>query len=238
MIVLFILLILLSSCSFSGYTTLTCHIADEHPYEQASGTSMWHRVVYFDGKDVKSFKLDAGVRTFKIHVRTGGLRPVVVIPLNKLSPIGGYYEDGCNTYVNLYSENGSFLNTLLDGAKVRADAVSSLSLEWLKSTGYDFGTIDQASFLESLFDGNLTQEKVKNSTYFHPKIDSISDGHWISDSVKADSFTIRGEDEIVLNLFAGVYNFWCVEKNLLLTVVIAEDGRMYTMMDALPELLR
>lgn len=234
-IILFVVLFL-SSCSFSLPMTLTCTIPDNHPYEQASGKLMWYKIVYFDGKDVKSFIANEGKRKFQIKVYPGGLRPVIAIPLDKLTPLGGYYEEGGESDVYFYSENGSFLQTLLEAASDRPEVISNLSLDWLKSLGYDFGTIDQNLFIQQLYDGTLTHDSIKNAPFFHPKIETLSDGYWISDSVKAPSFYFKDCDGIILHLFSGVYNFWNQENEMLFTLVIAEDGRVFSRMGRLPEL--
>lgn len=197
---------------------------------------MWYRAIYFDGDKVCSKFLDRGERTFKIKVKSGGLRPIVVIPLDTLSPLGGFYSDGYDHDIELLSENGSFAYLLIEAANERKACVSNLSLEWLLSSGYELGTIDQSSFLESLFDGTLEKDGVKNAPYFHPQIEGIPEGYWISDSVKADSFVFSNVDKLELNLFAGVYNYWNKERDLLLTIVIAEDGRFYNSIERIPDL--
>lgn len=234
--IIFLLVFLISSCSFSLPTTLTCTLMDNHPYEQASGKLMWYRIVYFDGKEVKSFISPEGRRKIKITVYPGGLRPVIAIPLDRLSPIGGYYEEGGDKNILLFSENGSFLQMLLEVASERPGVVSNLSLNWLDDLGYDFGTIDQNLFVKNLYDGTLNKENIKNAPFFHPKIDTLSDGYWISDSVKAPSFYFHDADSITLHLFAGVYNFWNQKKDMLFTLIISEDGRVYSKMGKLPEL--
>lgn len=216
--------------------TITCTLPDNHPYEQASGKLMWYRIVYFDGKAVKSFIAYEGKREISIDVFPGGLRPVIAIPLDKLTPLGGYYEDGSPIVIQLNSENGSFLQTLLEAAEDRPEVISNLSLDWLKSLGYDFGTIDQNLFIEHMYDGTLSAEVVRNAPFFHPRIETLSDGYWISDSVKAPSFYFKDCDGVVLHLFAGVYNFWNQGNDMLFTLVIAEDGRVFSKMGRLPEL--
>ncbi len=236
MVILILIALLFSSCSFSSNCTLSCTIPADHPYELTSGKAMWHKIIFFDGKEVKSRTLDANVRTFKINVKSGGLRFVVAIPLGKLSPLGAFYEEGDEKDIRLYSEYGNFAKMLIEAAKERPMAVSNLSIRALKSSGKDIGTIDQSSFLEDLFDGVLKEERIKNAPYFHPQLDSIPNGYWLSDSVRAESFISIDDESVKLKLFAGIYNYWNKEKDLLLTLVISEDGRFYTSMDRLPEL--
>ena len=230
-----IVLLFLSSCSFfPSDVTISCTIPADHPYEQISGRAMWHKLIYFDGKEVHTTTLSSNVRKFKLRVKSGGLRVVVVIPLGKLSPLGGFYEDGDDRNIRLYSEYGSFANMLISASEQRPEVVSRLSIRALKNIGKELGTIEQTSFLENLFDGKLSESNIVNAPYFHPKLTSIPDGYWVSDSVRAESF--YNDDSVELSLFAGVYNYWNVDKNLLLTIVISEDGRFYTSMNRLPDL--
>lgn len=237
MIALFIIITLfLSSCSFDSDITISCTIPADHPYEEISGKALWHTLVYFDGNSVKTRMLDAGIRTFRIKVKSGGLRAIAVIPLGKLSPLGGFFEDGDDGNIRLYSEYGSFARMVINAAKERPKAVSQLSIRTLKKAGKDIGTIDQASFLEMLFDGTLKEDRISNSPYFRPKIEGLPRGYWVSDSAMAESFYISNEDEKELRIFSGSYNYWNVDKELLLTIVISEDGRFYTSINRIPEL--
>ncbi len=159
MIVLLLLLLIFSSCSFPSDIVLSCHIPADHPYEELSGKDMWHKLVYFDGEKVCYETLESGVRYFSIKVKSGGLRPIIVIPLNKLSPLGGVYEDGGERDIELFSEYGSFSSMLINASEYRPEAVSSLSIKNLMASGKDIGTIEQTSFLEYLFDGSLDSSK-------------------------------------------------------------------------------
>lgn len=208
-------------------------IPELHPFERASGNSLWYVLKYFNGEKVIEETLESGTREFNIRVLSGGLRPVAIIPLNKLSPIGGFYEPG-DRKISLYSDRGNLASILVDAAEYRPDAVSRFSFKWLASDGKDSSTLDQSAFLESLLAGTLSHSTLKNSPLFNPTIEGIPSGYWISDSDRVRSFlNSDSSDGVTFNLFAGVYNFWNMEREMVMTIIMSEDGQCFSSMSKL-----
>ena len=227
-----IMIMIITSCSFSFWKEVTVTI-EPHPFEEASGHGMWYIVRYFNGKEVISETLSPWTRNFRIRILAGGLRPIAVYPLGSLSPLGGFYEPGSGSVV-LKSADGPFASLLINASEYRPEAVSSLSISWLRRRYWDLSIIDQESFLQSLFDGTVSYEKIELSKLFHPSLEMLPSGHWISDSDRADSFTISSSGEALkMPLFSGSYSFWNMERSLLFTIIIVEDGRYYTKMENL-----
>lgn len=232
LICIILIFLSLSSCSLELWRTVEVRIVEHHQFEEASGKLMWYELRYFNGREIVNARLAPGTSRFSIRVLAGRTCPIAVVPLGILSPYGGFYSPGDDT-VFISSLEGPFASLLVNAASYRPDAVSELSIPWLRKIG-DFSTINQSEFLNSLYRGSLSYDSLEYSKLYHPIIESIPSGYWISDSSRANSFQIRKSgDSARLSLFTGSYCFWNKERELLLTVVIDEEGRFYTGMTSL-----
>lgn len=232
-ILLLLIILLFPSCSVELWQDVTVTVPEIHPFESVSGNSLWYELRYFNGESIIEETLEPGTREFSIRVKSGGLRPIVLVPLGKLSPIGGFYEPG-DRKVSLYSDRGNLASILVDASGYRPDVVSRFSYRWLCLDGKDSSTLDQRLFLEHLFAGTLSYSNLKNSPLFSPLIEGIPSGYWISDSDRVSSFTIADTgDSYAFRLFAGVYNFWNQKREMLLTLIITEEGECFSSMSKL-----
>ena len=221
-------LILLSSCHFEMWVDVEVAFSEPHPYIEASGKELWYELRYFNGREVVEKTLPIGTKRFTIRVLSGGTRPISVIPLGYLSPYGGFYEPG-DKKVLLCSKEGAIADLLVDSSTYCPDAVSMLSIGWLRGEFFDLSVIKESSLLETLYDGTVSNNSLEINKIYHIDVDMLPSGYWISDRLEIPSFYLAKSGDVAsLSLFPGYYCFWNQRRALLFSAIITEDGRYYT----------
>ena len=216
---------LLSSCSVETPVQVTLAIAEEHPFEELYGKDLWYELSYTDGKDTKTVHIGKGQREIAVSVYSGGLRMFVMKPLGELAPIGGFFEPGENCYVSLNSGNGDIAELLLSAYEYRPDAVSRLSMAKVKEKHPDLSSINQTKFLSHLFDGTLNPATISEYEKHSIAFDSIPEGTWVSERYEISSFSVSlSGEEVVFDIYPGVYRYIEKDRSLLLTIIYTEEG--------------
>lgn len=224
-ILLVLFVIALSSCTFESTIPVTLSIAEEHPFEELYGKDMWYELSYADGRETKTVHIAPGIRDVTVQVYSGGLRMFVMKPLGELGAIGGFFEPGDDSHVALISEEGEFADILLSAFEYRPDAVSRLSMKKVKAANRDLSEIDQTAFLTALFDGKLNPNTITRYAKGNIAFDSIPEGEWISERYENPSFSVEWSgEEIIFDIYPGVYRYIEKERSLLLTIIYTEDG--------------
>ncbi len=232
-LLILILLFSFSSCTpyAEPYKMVEVRLDELHPFEEHGGGSIWYKLRYFDGERVVEKRLDKGSLFFEIRVKGGGLRPISVIPLGVLSPMGGFYEEGMGDTIYLDYETGPFADVMVNAASYRPKVVSEFSFHSLKECGIDANIIDQSDFLEKLYDGELREDNIKFSKIFSLSLTTFPPGYWVSDNPFVPSFTVkRASDPVEFRVFPGVYSFWCKELKVLYVLLLDDDGSLYSSM--------
>ena len=216
--------VLLICCSVDTPRAVTLRIAEDHPFEILASKDMWYTLRYFDGKGIVERYIPASVRTIEVVVYTGGLRPFVLIPLGTLGPIGGFYEPGGVSYIELRSEYGSFAEMLVGAAEYRPAAVSRLSIEAIMEDYPDLALIDELAFLADLFEGTLRKGQLKLYAKDVLMIDTVPEGEWVSERYDTPSFSVAFSGRpVYLDLHPGVFRFMNWQRGLLLTIAVTEE---------------
>lgn len=232
--VIFLILLFFSvtSCSFEFWREIDVQIAESHPYIEASGKWLWYKLRYFNGQEIIEKSLLPGTKSFTIKVLSGGLRPVEIIPLGRLSSLGGFYEPGDERVV-LTFQDGEVAGLLIDASDVEPDAISRFSISWLKKIAGDITIVNQSALLRELYSGTISNDSLEYNLLFHLTLDSLPSGYWISDSSKSESFLLdKSGEEVTLSLLPGIYRFWNMERSLLSTLILTEDGSCHTKMES------
>lgn len=197
---------------------------------------MYYTLRYFDGDHVVTLNLDEGIRKVRIKVKDGGLRPIIAIPIGKLTPLGGYYYPGKKPEINLYREYGTFANLLINATEHMPEAVGSLNYSTIEKDGVDLEVIKQEKFLEDLFAGNVKDSSFVNSKLYTISIDSIPSGYWYRDNPRSDNFFIKNNgDRITMKLFPGAYYWANFDRGIMFSLIITETGEAYTGTVKLPK---
>lgn len=233
-VLLLSLLLLFSSCSFEHWIDVRVVIPEAHPIEEAYSEDFWFTLSYFDGERIRECHIPSGVRSISIKVRSGSLAVFSFRPLGELGAIGGFFEPGDDTAVNVIPEYGSFSELLLRAASYRAEPVARLSMRKLIDGIDDLQAVDEISFLRDVFNGTLEYGITlndKSALWF----DSIPSGEWISERFDIPSFSVISTgDKVNFNLYPGVYRYAEKEKGMLLTIIVEESGEGCMMITAMP----
>lgn len=220
--ILLLILILLSSCSYEPYALITVDFPSPNPFEEETGMMMWYELRYFDGSSVRSMHIPEGKRSVSIYVREGGLRVFLLNALGEYPAYGGFYEPGLPRKAAMESSSASFASMLISASSYRPEAVSRLSIAYLTHTEQVLSAIDETSFLSSLFEGSLGSIAVNSEISF--TLDSIPSGRWIAFDPDACSFLVaRDGDEASFSLYPGAYRYACFDRRLLLEIAVDND---------------
>lgn len=232
----FLLSLLLFSCSFEPKTMVTVTLSQDCPWEQVTGRMMWYLLKYFDGNKVHTIYLEEGDRSITVEVSQGSPAFFVLVPLGTLSPYGGYWNPGDYSTILCYPEYGSFLSMVLDAAEARPLCAKTLNLKALLHKYPDLPSLDRKIFLEGLYDGTLDNLETPYSRLYQVPLEGILKGRWISSLSLSESFSIDSiSKDNAIRLFPGVWYYFNVERGLMLTVVITEEGEYSTRLSTPPK---
>lgn len=235
-LLLLVTLLLLSSCSLERKIKISVSLYSELTWEEVTGEPMWYLVKYFDGESVKTKYLGKDEKKFSLLVSPTSLSVFALYPLGNLSPFGGFYERGNEKKVYLLPEYGYFASMLIDAALVMPHSINELSVSSIKKDYPDLGIINRESFLSSLYQGQLEERKIKLSKLYKVPLDGVLKGYWISLFSHNYSFVLAsGNEDLTLSLFPGVWYYLCVERKMILEVVITDSGEYWTKLKAMPK---
>ena len=233
--VLILMLFALTSCSLEIPVPLTLSIAEIHPFEELYGEDLWYELTYMDGESVRTEHVGKGIRDISVSVHSGGLCAFIMEPLGEFSPIGGFFEPGDDRTVYLTSSSGEMAELLISAFEYRPDAVLRLSMEKVKEICHDLPSIDPEAFLSCLFDGSLNAGTMRKRERRLIAFDTIPEGEWISERYEIPSFTVgMSGDEVLFDVYPGIYRYIEKERGLLLTVICTEDGEASATIKASP----
>lgn len=233
---LFILIaVLSSSCTLRHSIPVVLEIPEPHPFEEAYGESLWFTLVYFDGETITEKHIPRGQRRIEVSVKAGSLSVFALRPLGELGALGGFFEPGSRSRVSLLPEHGAFSEMLLRAASYRPQPVSRLSMVQVLGSVDDLQSVNEPSFLEDVFDGTLSYGIAINERIIF-SLDSIPSGEWIPERFDIPSFSVAFSSRPVhFSLYPGVYRYAEADKDLLLTVIVGEDGSVSRFISAMPE---
>ncbi len=227
-LILILIAVLFNSCEIKTGTRLKLNW-DQHSYEIRSSSPMWYKLSYFDGEKVVDCIVDSGIQKTEIDILGAYFYPIVLVPLDELSPLGGFYEKGGKKTVFLKQEDGAFAKLILDVARYEPDIIKNFSFAWFKENNINIQTIDQEAFLESLLKGTISKKSIKTCKAFKLLLSSLPSGEYLSDNPKIENINIRSiGDEMPISVFPGVYHLWEWKRDILFTFIITEKGEVQT----------
>ncbi|MGN1163777.1 MAG: hypothetical protein ACI4S4_03105 [Candidatus Ornithospirochaeta sp.] len=225
LLVFAISLVMLSSCVISIPVEVEVSLFSDTPWEEATGKEMWYRLSWFDGKECHTEYLESGVWRSRIRVHSGALAIFVFYPLGTLEPFGGFWE-GEGGEVFLTPEDGFLADTLLRAAEDYPDAVATLSIRNLRSKVHDLGSVDRVSIVKAVAEGKLGENEICQYKRHQVPLDGVMKGKWVSLYSSSSSIVVTDIVDVrTVSLFPGIYRYLSVERNLMLTIVVEEDGK-------------
>ncbi len=217
--------IFLFSCSFLTKDKLTLILPSTIPIEEMSGESVYYTLVYFDGRDVRKQHVPSHVRSISVEVAKGFLSLFLIYPAEGFSPLSGYFEPGGEKSISFQYSPSSIIEFLMDVAQESPYLVRNLSLSTLFSR-YKGDEISKRKFLSLLEKGKLNLASDIEGELFTVICENLVRGRWISDRDDIEDIIVSGSAENVsLLLYEGVYVFIHEKMDLMVTLVVGEDGK-------------
>ncbi len=238
--ILFILILtivtLLTSCSAELKKEITVALYSDLTWEQVTGKEMWFKVRYFDGESVKTEYIFQGDRSITLEVSGMSLAVFAFYPLGNLSPLGGFWEPGESSKVYVQAPWGYFAAMLTDAAETMPECVRELSVRAIRDDNPDLGAIKREDFLSFLYRGSLKKNEITLSKKYSVPLDGVLNGYWVSLFSHSSSFTINTTgDGMTLSLLPGIWYYLNTERELMLEIVISDEGEYWVKHKALPK---
>lgn len=228
-------LLLLASCSLSIPMEVSVSLYSDTPWEEETGKEMWYRLSWFDGKECHTEYLESGVWRVRRKVRPGALSVFVFYPLGSLEPFGGFWE-GDGREVFLTPEDGFFADTLISLAKDYPEAVATLSVKNLREKVHDLGSVDRVEIVKAIAEGKLGESEIKQYRRYSVPLEGVMKGVWVSLYSRSSSIVVTDiVDPGSVSLFPGIYRYLCLRRNLMLKVVVEEDGKYFLSVSSPPK---
>ena len=228
------ILFLFPSCSLRHDIPVTLVLPEEHPFEENSERRLWYTLSFFDGKSIREMHVPAETDEVTLSVAAGGLSVFAAKPLGELGAAGGFFEPGDGRTVFLLPEYGPFAEMLIRAASYRPEPVSALSMDRVVSSVDDLAAVDETAFLSDVFKGTLQYGITLNERITF-SLDTLPSGTWISERRDVPPFSVSFSGRPVsFSLYPGVYRYAEMEKHLLLTLIVSEEGEISHMVSALP----
>ena len=229
-----LLSLFISSCTISPRIPVELVVPESHPFEDAFAKDMWYTLTYFDGRGIIDLHVPVGTRRMRVYVRSGALSVFALSPLGELGELGGFFEPGSSRIVRMLPEHGAFAAMLLRAASYRPEPVAMLSMEAVLAEVPDLQAVDEPSFMEDIFDGTLSYGITLNEK-IHINLDSLPEGEWIPERFDVLPISVPFSGHwIDLMLYPGVYRYAEVDRKLLLTIIVSEDGEASSIITAVP----
>ncbi len=233
-LIILCLLLSLPACSVRHTVPVEIAIPEDHPFETGERNLLWFTLLFFDGESIREMHIPAGERRVAVSVKSGCLAVFSLKALGELGSLGGFHEPGDGGEVIMLPEYGAFSEMLLRAASYRAEPVARLSMSMVLDSGVDLQAVDESSFLADVFSGTLSKGITLNGKE-SITIDTIPSGEWVSERYDIPSFSVpfSGRPAHFL-LYPGVYRYAELERNLLLTIAVMEDGEISSIVSPLP----
>lgn len=228
-LMLFLTVLMLSSCMLSpSYRTVEIEIPD-HPWEKYSDNAIWYNVCWMDGKEIQTVHADAYTRNLCIRIPTGKTVFICAYPIGEMLPFGCVVTPlDTKTYFLLNQNDGILADLFLNAD---SDAVGTLNYPMLKEKASgmttDFASLDLERLLKDTLNGKLKGTSVtvlQNITI--PPFDTVS-GTWISERVQDGRIVFPTNRSVELSLPKGIHRFLNAEKNLELRIVVESENEIY-----------
>lgn len=232
---LFLCLVFLCSCDVFFEDEVVLVLPEETPLEEITGESSYSILHYYDGLHAGSLYVPLGCRDVRLRVKKASLAVFALQPAGYFSPFGAYHEPGDPETVGFCQEDGELCRFLVDVAEMNGAVVSNLSLSALKNARENLLSIDKGKFLSFLESGQLTGTSDILAKRHDVLLESLPSGTWRSDKTWISDIQVASSgDSCSLLLEEGTYFFLNMEKNMLLIILVLEDGSHTVRIDRIP----
>lgn len=219
------LLLLCTGCSEQYCITVT--LAQDHPWELASGRRFWYTLVWNAGTHICSKHMSIGQRSAVVAVPNKSTVVFAAYPLGSGLPFGGSYSPVLDTslHVELTQDEGPFSASLLSLSRRWPEPVRNLNFrlvfEMISQIDPSFVHIDwnllSKAIVENVVDENAFRLSTREDVYF----DALPEGNWICEYATLDDlFGFSDNPIIAQGLPSGLIRYINLDVDLELRVVV------------------
>jgi hypothetical protein len=200
-----------------------------HPWERESARQFWYTIVYHFYGEVHFVTLPIGVRKINLEIPRDQTTFFIAYPLGEGLPFGGaYYRGSQKRVVSLKSEEGLLCEALLHIAKSWPKCVNTLNYPYLvneiRDVDENLYSIDWSQLGKSIIEGSLNNSSIVRSNLRDVVLENIPVGKWVCENKSFSSFTVYGDEDIVLeSLGPSVLRFLNLNLKLQLKIVVPTD---------------
>lgn len=223
----YLLLLLLTSCTYIPDKEIEVEIIERHPYEEFF--SVPYYLEYNYDNEIKKLYLSDGQKKVKIKVKRGDTTVIKATPFEVATPIlGGCYRIG-NDKVTLKEKEGKLAHALLEAFYYNHECIKVINYDALLTELVP--SFDMISFIKEITEGRFKGFKALDKVKFN--IVDLPSGYWYSansDSINLN-FTNTGEKQkYKMELYPGLYSYYNPERKMRFVIEVLEDGRIYSQM--------
>ena len=218
-------------CSCEQERFITVVLAQDHPWETASGRRFWYTLAWngVDG-EISKTHLSIGCRSVRVPVATGQSVVFAAYPLGTGIPLGGSYLAIDNKVdVSLTVEEGPLSDMLLSLSKRWPAPVARVNthhlLDYIEAVDPLGIGIDWNTLAKSIVEGEFSQAQVRGLEPIELVLEGLPEGRWICEHVGYPALFGYCENPVVIReLFPGLLRYVNMERDMELRLVVSGDA--------------
>ena len=222
--------LLLFSCSVVSLERVLDVTIPSHPWEKATGKSLWYTLKWTYGDEIRSTYLSADQRTLRLYVPPGETVLIAAYPLGDMSPFGAVVTPlDTSSSIVLNQNDGVLVGELLDIDRTVTSRLNYglISREVREKTD-DFSVIEKVSFLRDLQNGVLTETSIKVVSLFGVDSFALPNGIWTSEFLQDPGLVVTDGITPPIQLPEGVFRYLNTEMDRVLVLIVDSAGNSYS----------
>ncbi len=229
-ILLFIGLLVLTSCSINPDSTTLEVVIPVHQWEKDSSSLLWYTLKWTCGDEIKSLHLGTEQRRVSIEVMRGESVFVCAYPLDNLNPLGAMICPLENkSCVVLNPNDGVLCGYLIEQDRKTTRQINTVKLKNLASLcSSDYRDIDSITFLKDTLNGELSEKSFQRKKKYNIGEIILPNGKWIAENRNDISFSTNDGLSPELILPVGTYSWLCPASKMELTISVDLQGHFST----------
>ena len=220
----------LFSCSVVNPDRVLEVTIPSHPWERATGKSLWYTIKWTYGDEIRSTYLSPGQRTLRLYVPPGETVLIAAYPLGDMSPFGAAITPlDTSSSIVLNQNDGVLVGELLDIDRTVTSRLNYglISNEMREKTD-DFRVIEKVSFLRDLQNGVLSETSIKVVSLFGVDSLALPNGIWTSEFLQDSSLVVTDGMSPPIQLPEGVFRYLNTDMDRVLVLIVDSAGNSYS----------
>lgn len=201
-----------------------------HPWEKATGKSLWYTLRWTYGDEIRSTYLSTDQRTLRLYVPPGETVLIAAYPLGDMSPFGAVITPlDTSSSIVLNQNDGVLVGELLDiDRSVTSRLNYGLISREVREKTDDFRVIEKVSFLRDLQNGVLTETSIKVVSLFGVDSFALPNGIWTSEFLQDPGLVVTDGITPPIQLPEGVFRYLNTDMDRVLVLIVDSAGNSYS----------